>query len=144
MKRVATRTWHLLAGSLLMCLVASATLLACDNGPRPNDSPAPEPKAMSAHSSQDPPGAFIKAVEKVDGTPFVAVTIHNGEVENDLYLECTFDDRKRGRTDTERYDFSRIDRNTEKSEPFRIDKNSDQLFEFLPAAPLPVLTVGAS
>ena len=114
------------------------TTLNMATPPTPQSSPSPTASLRTpAGEESGTAPAFIKSVEYVKDSPSMDVTIHNREVGNDMYLECTFNDRKRGRTYTEEYEFSRFDENTDEYEPFRIDRNSEQLFEFLPVAPLP-------
>ena len=144
--------FHLRIGCLAALVILLVQALAACNGeipssPReasPSESPAtpsgetspPEspaapsgetspPESPAAPSGEAQSEAYIKSVELVEGSPLVAMTIHNSEVENDLYLECTFQDNLRGGADTKRY------------EPFHIDKKSEQLFEFPPAAFFP-------
>ena len=106
-----------------------------ERAPTPTAEPANTPMPSSETGSK----AYIKSVELVEGSSFIAVTIHNSEVENDLYLECTFKDMQRDRSATEKYELVQIDEDsdTKESEPSQIDKNSEQLFEFPPATPFP-------
>ena len=83
-----------------------------ERAPTPTAEPANTPMPSSETGSK----AYIKSVELVEGSSFIAVTIHNSEVENDLYLECTFKDMQRDRSATEKYELVQIDEDSDTKE----------------------------